>query len=53
MTIVKININDGKETEAQRAERIRESENGRKMRSRMIPNKKKEMKNRYNKLEEQ
>lgn len=48
---MKIELTTGKETKSQRADRIRESENGRKMRSHTIPNKKKEMKNRYNKLE--
>ena len=48
---MKIELTTRKETKSQRADRIRESENGRKMRSHTIPNKKKVMKNRYNKLE--
>lgn len=48
---MKIELTTGKETKSQRADRIRESENGRKMRPHTIPNKKKEMKNCYNKLE--
>lgn len=48
---MKIELTTGKETKSQRADRIRESENGRKMRSHTIPNKKNVMKNRYNKLE--
>lgn len=38
--IIRIADDTGKETPAQRAERIRETNNGRTMRSRIIPNRK-------------